>query len=153
MSGLRVNCKNIMNEILRNKIESYLRDKNILTDETYTEIKEGVEKLHDIRENIDCLVIELKRTILDNSIHLFQERVMNENIEGVIEILDNTKNVVDFYNYLDKVDAIIKEYSNYKLLYEDNYPELKEIKDMLGLKDKELINIIRNIITNYNVVT
>lgn len=142
-----------MNEILRNKIESYLRDKNVLTDESYIEIKEGVEKLHDIRENIDCLVIELKRTILDNSIHLFQERVMNENIEGVIEILDNTKNVVDFYNYLDKVDAIIKEYSNYKLLYEDNYPELKEIKDMLGLKDKELIGIIRDIIANYNVVT
>ena len=142
-----------MNEILRNKIESYLRDKNILTDESYTEIKEGVEKLHDIRENIDCLVIELKRTILDNSVHLFQERVMNENIEGVIEILDNTKNVVDFYNYLEKMDEIIKEYSNYKLLYEDNYPELKEIKDMLGLKDKELIGIIRDIITNYNVVT
>jgi hypothetical protein len=78
---------------------------------------------------------------------------MNENIEGVIEILDNTKNVVDFYNYLDKVDEIIKEYSNYKLLYEDNYPELKEIKDMLGLKDKELIGIIRDIIANYNVVT
>lgn len=78
---------------------------------------------------------------------------MNENIEGVIEILDNTKNVVDFYNYLEKMDEIIKEYSNYKLLYEDNYPELKEIKDMLGLKDKELIGIIRDIIANYNVVT
>jgi len=142
-----------MNEILRNKIESYLRDKNVLTDESYIEIKEGVEKLHDIRENIDCLVIELKRAILDNSVHLFQERVMNENIEGVIEILDNTKNVVDFYNYLEKMDEIIKEYSNYKLLYEDNYPELKEIKDMLGLKDKELIGIIRDIIANYNVVT
>jgi len=54
---------------------------------------------------------------------------------------------------LKKKEELIKEYSKYKLLYEDNYPELKEIKDSLALKDEELINIVREIITNYNVVS
>ena len=140
-----------MNETLINKVEKFLRDKGILNDDSYTEIKEGAEKLYEIRHKIDCLILELKRSILDNSIHLLQERVMNENTEGVIEILDNTKNVVDFYNYLEKKEELIREYSKYKLLYDEHYPELKEIKFMLGLKDSELINIIREIVVNYNV--
>jgi len=78
---------------------------------------------------------------------------MNENNEGVIEILDNTKNVVDFYSYLEKKEELISEYSKYKLLYDENYPELKEVKFMLGLKDIELINVVREIVVNYNVVS
>jgi len=143
----------MVNEILLKKIEKNLTERGILNDDTYSEIKLGVEKLSEIRMNIDTIVIELKRVILDNSIHLLQDRVMNQNINGVIEILDNTKNVVDFYGYLEKKEELIKEYSKYKLLYEDNYPELKEIKDSLALKDEELINIVREIITNYNVVS
>ena len=143
----------MINEILLKKIEKNLTERGILNDDTYSEIKLGVEKLSEIRMNIDTIVIELKRVILDNSIHLLQDRVMNQNINGVIEILDNTKNVVDFYGYLEKKEELIKEYSKYKLLYEDNYPELKEIKDSLALKDEELINIVREIITNYNVVS
>ena len=142
---------NVMNITLVNKVEKFLRGKGILNDDSYTEIKEGAEKLFELRNKIDCLIVELKRTILDNSIHLLQERVMNENTEGVIEILDNTKNVVDFYNYLEKKEELIREYSKYKLLYDEHYPELKEIKFMLGLKDSELINIIREIVVNYNV--
>jgi len=143
----------MINEILLKKIEKNLTERGILNDDTYSEIKLGIEKLSEIRMNIDTIVIELKRVILDNSIHLLQDRVMNQNINGVIEILDNTKNVVDFYGYLEKKEELIKEYSKYKLLYEDNYPELKEIKDSLALKDEELINIVREIITNYNVVS
>jgi len=143
----------MVNEILLKKIEKNLTERGILNDDTYSEIKLGVEKLSEIRMNIDTIVIELKRVILDNSIHLLQDRVMNQNINGVIEILDNTKNVVDFYGYLEKKEELIKEYSKYKLLYEDNYPELKEIKDSLALKDEELINIVREIISNYNVVS
>jgi len=143
----------MVNEILLKKIEKNLTERGILNDDTYSEIKLGIEKLSEIRMNIDTIVIELKRVILDNSIHLLQDRVMNQNINGVIEILDNTKNVVDFYGYLEKKEELIKEYSKYKLLYEDNYPELKEIKDSLALKDEELINIVREIITNYNVVS
>jgi hypothetical protein len=143
----------MVNEILLKKIEKNLTERGILNDDTYSEIKLGIEKLSEIRMNIDTIVIELKRVILDNSIHILQDRVMNQNINGVIEILDNTKNVVDFYGYLEKKEELIKEYSKYKLLYEDNYPELKEIKDSLALKDEELINIVREIITNYNVVS
>ena len=142
-----------MNEALIKKIDKFLRDKDILNDEYYTEIKEGVEKICEVRNKIDSLILELKRSILDNSIHLLQERVMNENNEGVIEILDNTKNVVDFYSYLEKKEELISEYSKYKLLYDENYPELKEVKFMLGLKDIELINVVREIVVNYNVVS
>jgi hypothetical protein len=142
-----------MNEALIKKIDKFLRDKDILNDESYTEIKEGVEKICEVRNKIDSLILELKRSILDNSIHLLQERVMNENNEGVIEILDNTKNVVDFYSYLEKKEELISEYSKYKLLYDENYPELKEVKFMLGLKDIELINVVREIVVNYNVVS
>ena len=142
-----------MNEALIKKIDKFLRDKDILNDESYTEIKEGVEKICEVRNKIDSLILELKRSILDNSIHLLQERVMNENNEGVIEILDNTKNVVDFYSYLEKKEELISEYSKYKLLYDENYPELKKVKFMLGLKDIELINVVREIVVNYNVVS
>ena len=142
-----------MNEALIKKIDKFLRHKDILNDESYTEIKEGVEKICEVRNKIDSLILELKRSILDNSIHLLQERVMNENNEGVIEILDNTKNVVDFYSYLEKKEELISEYSKYKLLYDENYPELKEVKFMLGLKDIELINVVREIVVNYNVVS
>ncbi len=106
-----------MNEALIKKIDKFLRDKDILNDESYTEIKEGVEKICEVRNKIDSLILELKRSILDNSIHLLQERVMNENNEGVIEILDNTKNVVDFYSYLEKKEELISEYSKYKFFY------------------------------------
>lgn len=142
-----------MNKPLLEKIEKFLKDKNILNDESCFELKVGIEELYKIRNNLDSLILELKRVILDNSIHLLQERVMSENKEGVIEILDNTKNVVDFYGYLEKKEELIKEYSKYSMLYDEHYPELKEIKFMLGLKDNELINIVREIVSNYNVVS
>ena len=142
-----------MNKPLLEKIEKFLKDKNILNDESFFELKVGIEELYKIRNNLDSLILELKRVILDNSIHLLQERVMSENKEGVIEILDNTKNVVDFYGYLEKKEELIKEYSKYSMLYDEHYPELKEIKFMLGLKDNELINIVREIVSNYNVVS
>ena len=142
-----------MNKPLLEKIEKFLKDKNILNDESCFELKVGIEELYKIRNNLDSLILELKRVILDNSIHLLQERVMSENKEGVIEILDNTKNVVDFYGYLEKKEELIKEYLKYSMLYDEHYPELKEIKFMLGLKDNELINIVREIVSNYNVVS
>ena len=47
-------CNNIMNETLINKVEKFLRDKGILNDDSYTEIKEGAEKLFELRNKIDC---------------------------------------------------------------------------------------------------
>ena len=143
-----------MNEMLRNKIENYLVENKVLTDEeAYAEIKVGIEELDEMRNNIDRLIVELKRAILDNSIHLLHERIMNENLNGVIQMLDNNRNVIDMYNYLEKKEELLKAYLQYNLLYSDKYPELKEVKEMLGLKDKELVGIMREIITNHNVVT
>jgi len=143
-----------MNEMLRNKIENYLVENKVLTDEgAYAEIKVGIEELDELRNNIDNLIVELKRAILDNSIHLLHERVMNENLNGVIEMLNNNRHVIDMYNYLEKKEELLKTYLQYNLLYSDKYPELKEVKEMLGLKDKELVGIMREIISNHNVVT
>jgi len=142
-----------MNEMLRNKIENYLVENKVLTDEeAYAEIKVGIEELDEMRNNIDRLIVELKRTILDNSIHLLHERVMNENLNGVVEMLDNNRHVIDMYNYLEKKEELLKTYLQYNLLYSDKYPELKEVKEMLGLKDNELVGIMREIISNHNVV-
>lgn len=140
-----------MSNGLLNKIEKFLIERNILNDETHIELKEGVEKLNKIRGGIDSLVLELKRSILDNSVHLLQERVMNENKEGVIEILDNSRNVVDYYDFLEKMENLINEYSKYKLFYDEHYPELHEIKTMLALKDDEVINIVKEIVTKYDM--
>ena len=61
----------------------------------------------------------------------------------------------DVYEELsdEKKEELLKTYLQYNLLYSDKYPELKEVKEMLGLKDKELVGIMREIITNHNVVT
>ena len=45
-----------MNEMLRNKIENYLVENKVLTDEeAYAEIKVGIEELDELRNNIDRL--------------------------------------------------------------------------------------------------
>ena len=113
-----------MNEMLRNKIENYLVENKVLTDEeAYAEIKVGIEELYELRNN------------------------------GVVEMLDNNRHVIDMYNYLEKKEELLKTYLQYNLLYSDKYPELKEVKEMLGLKDNELVGIMREIISNHNVVT
>ena len=64
---------------------------------------------------------------------------------------------LDFFNFLDTICLRTDKYFLFdnnafkKMVYQNSYPELKEIKFMLGLKDSELINIIREIVVNYNV--
>lgn len=141
-----------MANYLKDKIKGFLLRNGLITEDSFLEINTGIEKLEHIINDMDKSILNLKISTLNNSAHLMMDRVMKDNNYGVIEILDNTKDVVNFYEYIENFDTLLKNYLKYKMFFDEDYPEIKEIKFSMALKDKELIEILKEIANDYNVV-
>ena len=141
-----------MANYLKDKIKGFLLRNGLITEDSFLEINTGIDKLEHIINDMDKSILNLKISTLNNSTHLMMDRVMKDNNYGVIEILDNTKDVVNFYEYIENFDTLLKNYQKYKMFFDEDYPEIKEIKFSMALKDKELIEILKEIANDYNVV-
>jgi hypothetical protein len=71
---------------------------------------------------------------------------MSEDKEGVIEMLNNNRHVIDIFNFTEKLNELIDEYAKYDILYNEDYPEIKKIKETFALKEKELLPLLTEIV-------
>ena len=138
----------MINENLLNRATKFVAKDILLNEENKKELLEGIGKIGESRDRIDNLIQSTKVTIIQNSFQLLIQRIMSEDKNGVIEMLDNNRDVINMYDFLETFDSLLKEYINYKKLYEDDYPEIKKIKDNLVMYEKDLLPLLSEIVNH-----
>ena len=135
-----------MSEMLKNRMVQVIEKDTLLNEENLSDIEDGLDKIGESRDKIDVLIGDTKNAIIQNSIHLLIQRIMNEDKEGVIEMLNNNRDVIHIFNFTEKLDDLINEYGKYDRLYDQDYPEIKKIKETFVLKEKELLPLLTEIV-------
>jgi hypothetical protein len=135
-----------MNEHLKNKIVSYIEKEEALTEDNINDINDGIETIGEVRNKIDTLIDQTKQEIISNSMHLLIQRIMSGNSDSVIEMLDNNRDVINMFNFTERLSELIAEYGKYSMEYKENYPEIKKIKETFVFKDKDLLPLLKEII-------
>jgi hypothetical protein len=138
----------MINENLLNRATNFVEKDLQLNEENKKELLEGIGKIGESRDRIDNLIQSTKIAVIQNSFHLLIQRIMSEDKNGVIEMLDNNRDVINMYDFLESFEALLKEYINYKKLYEDDYPEIKKIKETLVLYEKDLLPLLSEIVNH-----
>jgi hypothetical protein len=132
--------------MLKNRMVQVIEKDTLLNEENLSDIEDGLGKIGESRDKIDFLIGDTKNAIIQNSIHLLIQRIMNEDKEGVIEMLNNNRDVIHIFNFTEKLDDLINEYGKYDRLYDQDYPEIKKIKETFVLKEKELLPLLTEIV-------
>ena len=135
-----------MSEMLKNRMVQVIEKGTLLNEENLIDIGNGLDEIGESRDKIDVLISHTKNTIIQNSIHLLIQRVMSEDKEGVIEMLNNNRHVIDIFNFTEKLNELFDEYAKYDILYNEDYPEIKKIKETFALKEKELLPLLTEIV-------
>lgn len=135
-----------MSEMLKNRMVQVIEKDTLLNEENVEDIEVGIKRIKSSRDMIDVLISETKQTIIQNSVHLLVQRIMSEDKEGVIEMLNNNRHVLNIFDFTEKLNGLLDEYGKYETLYEQDYPEIKKIKETFVLKEKELLPLLTEIV-------
>lgn len=136
----------MINEHLLNRFTKAIETDLVLDEETKRNLLDGANKIGTSRDKIDTLVDECRNSIIQNSVQLLVQRLMSGDKEGVIEMLDNNRDVVKIFNFTESLNELLTEYGWYEMLYKEDYPEIKKIKESLALKEKDLLPLLTEII-------
>jgi hypothetical protein len=98
----------MINENLLNRATNFVEKDLQLNEENKKELLEGVSKIGESRDKIDNLIQSVKITVIQNSFHLLIQRIMSEDKNGVIEMLDNNRDVINMYDFLESFEALLK---------------------------------------------
>ena len=134
-----------MNEAIKNAIVSFLNNKGMMTEDTYSQLNNDINKLKPLREDIDGEIFKTKVNIIKSNINLLNDKIFKDDNEGALQILINTKDKSVFYDYIDSLNNLLLKLVQYENSLTFESPELATIKENFFLKDKELINIINEI--------
>jgi hypothetical protein len=104
-------------------------------------MKEKISVLWDLRERIDSTLDRLKINIIKSSTHLLIDKVHRGDNETSLKILENTRDRSVFYDFITIFDELIVLNEQYLQKYENEYSDIKDIKDNLGLNDYKLFKI------------
>jgi hypothetical protein len=108
-------------------------------------MKEKISVLWDLRDRIDNALDRLKINIIKSSTHLLIDKVHRGDIETSLKILENTRDRSVFYDFITLFDELVVLNEQYLQKYENEYSDIKDIKDNLGLNDYKLFKIINDI--------
>ena len=134
-----------MNESIKNAIIKHLGKKNIITESFYNELSEEAKKIKSLRGKVDDSLLNVKKEIIKTNFHLLIDKIFKEDNNGVIEILKNTKNRINFYNVIEEIGKLLVLFEQYNENYEFNSPELTTLKETFALKDDQLCDLISEI--------
>jgi hypothetical protein len=73
------------------------------------------------------------------------DKVHRGDIETSLKILENTRDRSVFYDFITIFDELVVLNEQYLQKYENEYSDIKDIKDNLGLNDYKLFKIINDI--------
>jgi len=133
------------NEGVTNSVIRFINKNGELTPQYLFDIKEKISVLRDLREKIDSTLDRLKINIIKSNTHLLIDKVHRGDIETSLKILENTRDRSVFYDFITLFDELVVLNEQYLQKYENEYSDIKDIKDNLGLNDYKLFKIISEI--------
>lgn len=136
----------MINENLLNRVTKFIEKDMVLDEDTRLDIFDGISKIGTSRDKIDNLIQSTKIASIHNSFHLLLQRIMSEDKDGVIEMLDNNRDVIKLFEFTETMNELLTEYGWYRNLYNEDYPEIKKIKENLALKEKDLLPLLTEIL-------
>jgi hypothetical protein len=136
----------MINENLLNRATKVIEKDVVLNEDTKQDILDGVKKIGTSRNKIDDLIQSTKIASIQNSFQLLLQRIMAEDKDGVIEMLDNNRDVIKLFEFTETMNELLTEYGWYRNLYNEDYPEIKKIKENLVLKEKDLLPLLTEIL-------
>lgn len=135
-----------MNEHLVNRVRQLVEKDVILNEDNKLDINEGLDKIGMVRDNVDMLVDQTRNTIIKNSVTLLVDRLMRGDKNGVLEMLNNNRDVLSLFDFTESLNQLLTEYGKYKMIYDEEYPEIKKIKETLVLNEKDLLPLLKEVI-------
>jgi len=133
------------NDGVTNSVIRFINKNGELTPQYLFDIKEKISVLRDLREKIDSTLDRLKINIIKSNTHLLIDKVHRGDIETSLKILENTRDRSVFYDFITLFDELVVLNEQYLQKYENEYSDIKDIKDNLGLNDYKLFKIISEI--------
>ncbi len=98
------------NDAIKNAILKYLKEEKSLEVGDVSHLKEEVDKVKNFRNNLDDLLLKTKINIINSSTHLLIDKIYKDETEGVLKILENTKDRIVFYDFLDSLNDLLITY-------------------------------------------
>lgn len=142
-----------MENPMNNRVVDILKNEGVtLNEETTKKISNSLDEIEEVSNLINEDIQEVKKSIINSSVHLLVESVMRDDKLTTLKILESKKNLEYFFDFTDKLNDLVTHYSKYKEDYDTYYPELKEIKNRMGLDDNKLINVVREVLNENNRV-
>ena len=133
------------NEGVTNSVIRFINKNGELTTQYLSDMKDKISVLRDLREKIDSALDRLKINIIKSSTHLLIDKIHRGDIETSLKILENTRDRSVFYDFIALFDELVVLNEQYLQKYENEYSDIKDIKDNLGLNDYKLYKIINEI--------
>jgi hypothetical protein len=136
-----------MENPMADRVINILKEEGItLTEENRIKIEKSINEIDNIQKTIKEDIDEVKKSIINSSVHLLIEGVMRDDKPTVLQILESKRDLNYFFDFTDKLNDLVTHYSSYKEDYNTYYPELKEVKSKMGLNDNKLIDVVRGIL-------
>lgn len=134
-----------MNESIKNAIIKHLEKNNVITESFYSELSEEAKKIKSLRDKVNDSLLNIKKEIIKTNFHILIDKIFKEDKEGVITILKNTNNRINFYDVIEEIGKLLVSFEQYNENYEFNSPELTILKETFALKDDQLCELISEI--------
>lgn len=136
------------NKNLINVLTKFLKKDGDFNEEELNQLRNSVEQMKINRDRIDQILDQLKISIIKSSSHLLIDKIHKGEKEGVLTILNNTRDKTLFYDFKDLLDELLIEYEKYQQFYEIYNPNLVECKERFGLNDHKLFKLINEMDLN-----
>ena len=133
------------NTAIKEAIQKHLKKNNVNESQFYNSLLKDMEKLNTYRDSVDNELLNLRRIIEKSNFHILIDKIIKEDIEGIIDILKNTKDRIIFFDFIDNFSKCVVLFEQYAQVYEFNYPDLEDIKETFALRDDQLHQLIKEI--------
>lgn len=133
------------NDAIKNAVETYLSKSNEINKEFYNNLLVESQQFDSIRDEVDSGLLELKKNVISSNLHLIIDRIFKGENDEVIKMLRNTRNREVFYNFTDEFNDFLILFEKYVDNLEFVSPDLGGVKETFALKDKQLVELIKEI--------
>jgi hypothetical protein len=130
------------NEAIKKALLKYLMSENNLEKNSITNLKLEVDDIKSLRSVVDDSIMKTKISIINSSTHLLVDKIHRDDKEGVLQILKNTKDKTVFYDFVESMNDLLVNYYKYEENYNNESPELLDLKEAFVLNDHQLSELI-----------
>jgi hypothetical protein len=130
------------NEAIKKALLKYLMSENNLEKNSITNLKLEVDDIKSLRSVVDDSIMKTKISIINSSTHLLVDKIHRDDKEGVLQILKNTKDKTVFYDFVESMNDLLVNYYKYEENYNNESPELLDLKETFVLNDHQLSELI-----------